>query len=187
MTILEEEWKSISEVLEEEQNTSSKDSTKAMISNLGRYKNCYGKVSNPTIRPDGYCRITRKSKHYYVHVLVAKAFIPNDDPLVKTQINHKDGNRSNNCVDNLEYNTRSENIKHSFTTNKERKSGASKRLKPCLGRKVGGDEWIKYLSISDASRKLGIDSGGITSCCKGKQKTSKGYQFKYDEPTEVNV
>jgi hypothetical protein len=82
MTILEEEWKSISEVLEEEQNTSSKDSKNAMISNLGRYKNCYGKVSNPTIRPDGYCRIKCKSKHYYVHVLVAKAFIPNDDPLV---------------------------------------------------------------------------------------------------------
>lgn len=51
-------------------------------------------------------------KHESIHRLVAKTFIPNPQNL--SEVNHKDGNRENNCIDNLEWVTRSQNLKHSF-------------------------------------------------------------------------
>jgi hypothetical protein len=53
-----------------------------------------------------------KIKTFYIHRLVAIHFIPNDDPLIKREINHKDKNIFNYNVRNLEWCTRSENVKH---------------------------------------------------------------------------
>ncbi len=66
----------------------------------------------------GYLRVSLnldgKSKEYFVHRLVAQEFIPHDDNL--TVVNHKDGNKHNNNVNNLEWVTPSENNKHAFDT-----------------------------------------------------------------------
>ncbi|WP_436863644.1 HNH endonuclease [Mammaliicoccus sciuri] len=58
--------------------------------------------------------INKKQKHFYVHRLLAQAFIPN--PLNKPQVNHKDGNPSNNDLNNLEWVTASENVQHAYDT-----------------------------------------------------------------------
>lgn len=52
------------------------------------------------------------TKTYSVHRLVALAYMPNEN--IKLEVNHKDGNKSNNCVDNLEWSTRSENVQHAY-------------------------------------------------------------------------
>ena len=67
----------------------------------GHFSNTYRFVC---LRKDGV------NKNHSVHRLVAEAFIPNPNNL--PEVNHKDGNKQNNCVDNLEWCTRSENLKH---------------------------------------------------------------------------
>lgn len=88
------------------------------VSNLGRIKHYLGDVFHVMSfykKDNGYLVVGIKGTKYYVHRLVAKAFIPN--PYKLKTINHKDGNKENNNVDNLEWMSHENNIKHYF--NKE--------------------------------------------------------------------
>ena len=93
-----------------------------------------------------------------------------------TQVNHS--------ADNLAC-TPSENTQHSHATNAKRKSGASKQSKPVLGRRHGSEEeWVKYESTAAAARALGLDSGNVSACCRGKTKRAGEYEFKWAPPAE---
>lgn len=96
------------------------DKTKYKVSSDGRIKNTETKkeLSTNTIDRYWYCQIclSHKAKKYVrtLHTLVARAFIPN--PENKPQVNHKDGNKLNNNVSNLEWATNQENIIHAYKT-----------------------------------------------------------------------
>lgn len=85
------------------------------VSNMGNIKNRFGKILAQDCRADQYCRIclckNNIKKNHYVHRLVLSAFIPNSTDM---QCNHKDGNRSNNHLDNLEWMTSKQNVQYSF-------------------------------------------------------------------------
>ena len=119
-----------------------------------------------------------KRKREYIHRLVALAFIPN--PLGLPQVNHKDLNRVNNNVDNLEWCSVSENIKHSYTANKERGRGGCKigdgpNKQQCLCVESGE----VFESISEAARVKGLQRTNISACINGKQRTCGGYHWEY--------
>ena len=89
------------------------------VSNMGRIRSLrYGRtyIVKNQHNDRGYCYISLhkngKGKHYFVHILVAKAFIAN--PEGKKQVNHIDANKSNNCVENLEWVTQEENLQHAY-------------------------------------------------------------------------
>lgn len=94
-----------------------KDCSNYSVSTNGEVKNNKtGRILKPLKNKDGYLMVNIKSddgKYYYklIHRLVALTFIPN--PLNKGDVNHKDYNPSNNCIDNLEWMTRQENCKYS--------------------------------------------------------------------------
>jgi hypothetical protein len=97
-----------------------------MVSNFGQVKSLLRKdkrnrntipekILTPQLDYTGYCRVIFDDhKRYLVHRLVAIAFIPN--PENKPQVNHKNGNKLDNVLTNLEWVTRSENSKHAFRT-----------------------------------------------------------------------
>ena len=124
----------------------------------------------------GLCK-NNKVNLFRVHRLVAKAFIPNPDNL--PEINHKDENCFNNCVENLEWCTNHYN--QNYGTHQQR--SARSRGIPVVQIKDGvivNEFW----SASEAARATGFDQGNITKVCQGKWKSIGGYQWKYK--TEVD-
>lgn len=124
-------------------------------------------------------------KNKSVHRLVAETFIPNLEN--KLCVNHIDGNKLNNKLDNLEWATYSENMKHAFkyglthaqATGKYGENNP-KALKINMLDKKTNKILKTFGSIIDAAKYMGLEkSCHICSCCKGKLKTAYGYKWEY--------
>ena len=153
--------------------------TPPQVSSLGRVRSYSGIVSYGR-KMNGYQNVRIGSKPYLIHRLVADAFLPPQASTKHNEVNHKDGNGTNNHVDNLEWVTRAQNIQHSYETNAERRSSAPKQSKAVLGRRVGtDDEWVEYESTRAAARALGLNPGGISYCCNGVCAQTGGYEFEW--------
>jgi len=137
------------------------------------------KVNKILTQNDGYHFIVLndngKNECVLVHRLLALAYIPNPDN--KPQVNHIDGNKHNNDLDNLEWVTASENMKHAYALglNKGRK-GIYKEPIYAHNPKTG-DEIILY-STSDA-KKNGFNISSVKSCADRYMYRHKGYVFRW--------
>ena len=162
------------------------------VSNLGKVRHLfkhYTKIKKTTIDSWGYEAIslcvnyvpsTRK-----IHRLVALAFIPN--PENKPFVNHKDGNKLNNRLENLEWVTQSENVRHAYDVLKRRPAmsygGAIYGEHP-LSRKIKqftiDGEFVKeWSSIKEATEYYGVSLSNISGCCLGRNKTAYGFIWEF--------
>ena len=164
----------------------TKTTTKPQVSSFGRFKSSTGVVSTPKPHPSGYVYVFCNGKLHRIHVLMAIAFglEKRDD---QNTVDHIDNNPSNNRLENLRWASRSEQVKHSYATNKNRASNAPKRSKPIEGRVLGAEAWVPYASSHEAARELGLNQGSISACCSGRYKQTGGYEFRYGEANEVAV
>ena len=185
------------------------------VSNMGRVKslerkvwNCKGRGYYMTIHERikktskdswGYLRVALykdgKVKNHLIHRLVGQAFLEN--PMGYDEINHKDENKQNNCVDNLEW------CSHSYnnTYNDKAKKAGKKAAEKLRGRKQTEEQIKKkskpvfsvdrdsglimwWQSANEAGRVLGINRSHIADCCKGKAKSCGNHYWFYADDNE---
>ena len=134
----------------------------------------YKKFLKPVINHKGYLRVQLykdgQSKMYGVHRIVAEAYLPNPENL--PQINHKDENKTNNCLQNLEWCDSKYNANYG-TRNKK----VSNSLKiPILQYDLDGNFIREWNSATDVGREV---HSHICACARGKLSTAYGYKWKY--------
>jgi hypothetical protein len=183
------------------------------VSNKGRIKSLidfkFGRIikrelilkNHTDIKGYLYCSLSkeRKLKHHKVHRLVALNFIPNLEN--KPQVNHKDGNKKNNKIENLEWCTAKENVQHAFKTKlriiQKGKNNpmcgrfgkdSNKSISVIMCDKRTNNELLTFDSMACAARWLKNNTkykkatrSNISSCCKGIKKSIYGYKWKYKE------
>lgn len=140
------------------------------VSNLGNVRNIKTKrVLKPEYSNKGYACVqlikNHKIKKFRIHRLVAKLFIPNPDNL--PEVNHKDEDKSNNCVENLEWCNKSYNVNYS----------KHKYQKPvyCF------DLDIVFESASVAKSKTKVNRSSIVKACNNKLKSAGGMLWSYEQ------
>lgn len=159
-------------------------STSGRIKSLKRYR---------TTKSGGVCEVKERilssrvcNKYYYitlhkngvmttyqVHTLVAKTFIPN--PLNYPCVNHKDENKLNNSVENLEWCTSKYNANYG-TRNEKISKSKFKKIAQC---DLNGNILYIFYSIKDAALSINKSYRTISNCCRGRQKTAYGYIWKF--------
>lgn len=171
---------------------------KFQVSNIGEIRNKKTLLSRKSyLNKNGYCVVGFYDKkkacavQHRVHRLVAEAFIPN--PENKRTVNHIDGNKQNNRVENLEWATHKENLNHAHKTGliiiseKQRKAASKNIMKNRLNAKLERKCFLidvmghkmEFPSIKAAAHYVEGVSSAIVLCCQGKKKTYKGYTWGY--------
>ena len=160
------------------------------VSNLGRVRSIYRykKVLTPICISGGYNQVQLckkgKVKAMLLHRFVASVFLENRN---KPCVNRKDGDKSNNSIDNLEWCTYSENEKHSYHVlhKKANKNRLGLYGAQCCNHKdviqlsLNGSTINEFESISEASRKTGIIRGNIWDVMNGRRNHAGGFKWKY--------
>lgn len=125
-----------------------------------------GKLKTPQKMKNGYMQVLlwkgKQAKGFLVHRIVAEAFIEN--PRCCTDVNHIDGDKQNNCVSNLEWCTRSENLKHAYKMHL--RTPSNQKLS------IGDVKYIREnpdnLTRKEISEKLNVNYWTVCSVCQNK-------------------
>lgn len=160
-------------------------SVKRFVRNKNSIRPVESRILKPSLGKNGYYYLRNcKGKAKYIHRMVAEAFIPNPNAL--PQINHKDENKLNNSVYNLEWCTQSYNLSYGNRLEKIRRISLENRNNPKRSKKVAqydlNDVLIAtYQSLHEAERITGIKQDRISQVCRNKNhhKTISGYKWKF--------
>ena len=141
------------------------------VSNKGNVVSCKREAWRPLRvchNNAGYQMVNASRPPQYVHRLVAETWI--DNPNHYRDVNHIDGDKDNNRVENLEWVTHDQNLRHAYRTGLIKAKGTPIRI-------VETGE--VYESQAECARRIGGDPANISACLAGRQSTHRGYHFEY--------
>jgi len=172
-----EEWREIN--LDNLFNEKYELNKKYFVSNLGRFKNSFGTImDNYKVNDNGYIRVYIYKKTFALHRLVALTFLEN--PENKQQVNHKDGNKLNNKVENLEFVTNKENQIHKF------QNGLGNNFTRSVEQyDLNGNLIKQHNSISAAAKQMNICKSTIRGVLINYRKTAAGFIWKYADDKNI--
>lgn len=162
------------------------------VSNMGRVKSLPRKTpagirGGGILKHDlchGYLRITLckngKIKHFFIHRLVAEAFLDNPDNL--PQVNHINEDKTDNRVENLEWCTQEYNLNYGTRIERVCKSNTNGKFsKHVYQYTLSGEFLMEWLSVSEIQRQTGWTKTNIAACCRGQYKQMYGFRWSYSK------
>lgn len=164
------------------------------VSSHGKVYSCItGKILNTRLSSSGYLKVqlykNNQPKTVYIHRLVASSFL--DKKSENLEVNHIDGNKTNNNIENLEWVTKSENQIHAIKNNLRKSSPMlgktgrkNPKSKPVLQFSMQGKFLAEYACISEAARSVNCKHSSISACLSGRKKTAAGYVWKHKQADE---
>lgn len=178
-----EQWKDIKgyEGLYQVSNLGNVKSIEKLDS-LGRLRK--ERILKPYMSPEGYLRLTLskkdKQKKHLVHRLVAQAFLENPDNL--SEVNHKNEDKSDNRVENLEFCDRRYNVNYGTGIQRKAEKQINGKCSKTVYQYTLNGEFVKeFPSTMEVERQLGYFQTNIGKCCLGKRKTAYGYKWSYND------
>ena len=157
-----------------------------MVSNHGRVsqtRHCFEHVCRGTYLSSGYYAVKRAGRILLVHRAVAATFLGQpDNP--DFQVHHKDSDRGNNHVQNLEYVTASQNVSYSWHR-RPAKMVSGMAVRACLGSADASERcWLQFQSLAAAAAHTGVNPRNISRVCRGLH-CEASWRFKFaEEPHE---
>lgn len=180
---MREKWRDIPDFkgLYQVSNLGNVRSSEREVWNGSKYYTKPEKVLKNNVMKIGYCRVTLtkdgKQEQFYIHRLVADAFIPNPNGL--NEIDHIDANPKNNRVSNLRWVTHRENMLHSRELGRNY-DGSANLVRGATKRPVIRSDGKRYESITNAARDLGYKSiTMVWDVLQGKRPSCRGFSFIY--------
>jgi hypothetical protein len=140
-----------------------------------------GKEIKSWVGGTGYLQVNLYHKGsrstFKLHRLVADTFIPN--PIGLPVINHRDGNKLNNTIDNLEWTTQQDNVRHGVMSDNIR--GVGRGAKIVEQYTLDGEMVNEFISCKIAAEFIKGIEGSLRNAASGRQKTYKSFVWKYKE------
>ena len=150
------------------------------VSNYGRCRNLRGVVTTGSRTDTGYHRVRIEGNSFQTHRLVKFAFHGPPESGFAWQVNHLDGNKSNNRLENLQYATPSQNSQHARDNGLVACGGPKVSVR---WRAVGSQKWSTCESLTLAAVKVGLSRVTVSRCCRSHS-LSKGFEFQLAQDGE---
>ena len=153
------------------------------VSSYGRCCNSHGIISAGYLHPTGYRQVKICGQNWNVHRVVMLTFNGPPPSEQAWQVHHKDGDRKNNRLDNLEYVTPSQNLLHAWAQRTRRTGGPAI---PVMWRQLGTENWTFCTSCSQAAQQLGMTRHMVSKACREKV-SMKGFEMQFQEANLLSM